>query len=462
MSIAITHPDVSKQWHPTKNGDSRPEEFKRGAKKKAWWQCSVISECGCVHEWKASISDRCGTHTSGCKFCSGMKVCYHNSFAYLYPELSLEWHPYNNPRKDAIEGEYSPGNQISPSEITPSSGIKAGWLCVKRCEHGCLHEYVQRPVDKSGQSHKCPYCCNQKRCYHNSIAYLHPEISLEWHPYKNTRKDAIEGEYSPGNQISPSEIAKYSKTPRMWLCKDGCGYGCEHEWPSSPSNRIGLESKCPYCTNFTDKVCIHNSLGGLHPHLIHEWDFEMNIVVDPFRIPPKSAKCVHWKCLRCGNKYESVVHQRANGSGCSLCRYKTEHKLYTFLSKIFKIIKRQFILKKCRHKRVLPFDFCIQTLKVIVELDGRQHFSHIPMFKNNPDESIKRDVFKMQKAEIEGYRVIRISQQDVYDNDTTWLEDNLLTVINSKDRDHAFISTILSMYDNHKELYNQRMEIILD
>jgi very-short-patch-repair endonuclease len=374
----------------------------------------------------------------------------------------LEWHPYNNPRKDAIEGEYSPGNQISPSEITASSGIRANWLCAKKCEQGCLHEYVQRPVDKSGQSQRCPYCCNQKRCYHNSLAYLHPEVAAEWHPSQNTREDAIEGEYSPGNQLSPTGIAINSKIPRMWLCKDGCGYGCKHEWPASPGNRISLESKCPYCTKFTDRVCKHNSLGWLHPHLIPELDLEMNIGVDPFRIPPKSTKCLHWKCSRCGNKYESLVHQRANGSGCSLCRHKTEHKLYTFLTKIFEEVNRQFVIKQCRYKRVLPFDFRIQNRKVIVELDGRQHFCYIPMFRNNLNESVKRDVFKMQKAEIEGYKVIRISQQDVLDNDDKWLEENLLPHIIGEDRSHAFISSVPDMYDSHKELYNRKIEITLD
>jgi hypothetical protein len=56
----------------------------------------------------------------------------------------------------------------------------------------------------------------------------------------------------------------------------------------------------------------------------------------------------------------------------------------------------------------------------------------------------------MQKAEIEGYRVIRICQQDVYDRDEKWLEENLLPHILAEDRNHVFISSIPNMYDSHK------------
>ena len=33
------YPELLREWHPTKNGDLRPEEFTYVSKKKVWWVC---------------------------------------------------------------------------------------------------------------------------------------------------------------------------------------------------------------------------------------------------------------------------------------------------------------------------------------------------------------------------------------------------------------------------------------
>jgi len=38
-NLKAFYPDVAKEWHPTKNGDLKPEHFTRGSKKKVWWIC---------------------------------------------------------------------------------------------------------------------------------------------------------------------------------------------------------------------------------------------------------------------------------------------------------------------------------------------------------------------------------------------------------------------------------------
>ena len=42
-SLAETHPEVAKQWHPTKNGDLTPFEVGAGTSKKIWWKCVQCS-----------------------------------------------------------------------------------------------------------------------------------------------------------------------------------------------------------------------------------------------------------------------------------------------------------------------------------------------------------------------------------------------------------------------------------
>jgi|TARA_A200000159_G_scaffold156856_1_gene172266 rubrerythrin len=44
--MAVTHPDLAKLFHPTKNGDHSPETLKAGTGIKLWWICDE------GHEWQ--------------------------------------------------------------------------------------------------------------------------------------------------------------------------------------------------------------------------------------------------------------------------------------------------------------------------------------------------------------------------------------------------------------------------
>ena len=48
--LAVTHPELAKQWHPTLNGDLTPFDVIPGTSKKVWWKC----EKGDDYEWEAS------------------------------------------------------------------------------------------------------------------------------------------------------------------------------------------------------------------------------------------------------------------------------------------------------------------------------------------------------------------------------------------------------------------------
>ena len=61
--LATKHPDVAKEWHPTKNGSLTPCEVSASSKKKAWWICSK------GHEWQAVIGSRTDSR-AGCPICN--------------------------------------------------------------------------------------------------------------------------------------------------------------------------------------------------------------------------------------------------------------------------------------------------------------------------------------------------------------------------------------------------------
>lgn len=59
-SLAVKKPEIAKQWHPTKNGNTRPDEVGAYAREEYWWQC----ENG--HEWKKAPNSR---RSSKCRYC---------------------------------------------------------------------------------------------------------------------------------------------------------------------------------------------------------------------------------------------------------------------------------------------------------------------------------------------------------------------------------------------------------
>ena len=85
-------------------------------------------------------------------------------------------------------------------------------------------------------------------------------------------------------------------------------------------------------------------------------------------------------------------------------------------------LKRQYKVNWCKNIKHLPFDFVIEERKIIIELDGKQHFEQIGNWPS-PEETRKNDIFKMKCANKNGFSVIRILQKDVYNNKYHWLNE---------------------------------------
>ena len=60
-SLLVIAPEVSSEWHPTKNGDLTPNKVSYGSREKVWWKCSK------GHSWDAIVVNR--TKGRGCPLC---------------------------------------------------------------------------------------------------------------------------------------------------------------------------------------------------------------------------------------------------------------------------------------------------------------------------------------------------------------------------------------------------------
>jgi len=59
--LALTNPDLIRDWHPTRNGALNPRNVTSGYLKKVWWVCAS------GHEWKDTIKNR--IRGNGCPEC---------------------------------------------------------------------------------------------------------------------------------------------------------------------------------------------------------------------------------------------------------------------------------------------------------------------------------------------------------------------------------------------------------
>jgi len=138
-SLAAKSPELSKQFHPTKNGNLTPETVKGGGHQKVWWKCydgtwpdgSFADD----HEWDATIKSRMAG--SGCPCCvenGNKKVVSSNCLAAHKPKVAAMWHPTKN-------------GSLTPNDVSPASNNKAHFICSQGHE---LHTMICNKSDSCG------------------------------------------------------------------------------------------------------------------------------------------------------------------------------------------------------------------------------------------------------------------------------------------------------------------------
>lgn len=201
--VSVTHPHLVPEWHPTLNGDLRPEDVSKGSKRDVWWVC------GKGHPvWMSAVRNR-ASGAAGCPYCSGnLPILGETDFASQMPHLVPQWH--------------STKNTCGPHEVTQSSNTKRWWVCPR-----CDQDYLARVfVRRRGDG--CPVCAGHVVVSGiNDFQSLNPEKAAEW---------------SPRNSVRPDEVPNRSNKKIWWVCST-----CSHEWQSSVDSRSTRGTGCPVC-----------------------------------------------------------------------------------------------------------------------------------------------------------------------------------------------------------------------
>nr|WQM86853.1 conserved restriction endonuclease [Marseillevirus cajuinensis] len=370
-----------------KEGQKDPLLIAKNSNEKFWFECRT-----CKHSFETVLYSVSKGHF--CPFCSNRKLCSSDKCKTCF-EKSFASH-------EKAEFWSAEKNKQSSREVFASSGKKFWFECGK-----CKHSF-EANLSNISKGSFCPFCSNQKLCSSDKCKTCF-EKSFASH-------EKAEFWSAEKNKQSSREVFASSGKKFWFQCKK-----CSHPF------EIGLNSVfagrfCPFCSNrklcSSDKckTCFEKSFASREK--AEFWSAEKNNQ-RPREVFASSGKKFWFQCEKKHN-FSIALNNVSSGHWCSKCQNKTEAKIFSFLQEHFQDPVHQFKASWCKNPetgKFLPFDFCVS--KTIIELDGRQHYEQVSNWQS-PELTQKTDRYKEQCAIKNGYSVLRILQEDVWNDKTDW------------------------------------------
>jgi len=454
--------EKAKYW--SDKNELKPEKVAKCSNKKFWFNC----ECG--HEIEVRLND-VSLKGQWCGYCSNKKLCNQEDCKKCF-EKSFASHEKSKYWSDL--------NELTPRQVFKNSHNKF----IIKCEV-CIHTFICA-VSNIVCGHWCPYCTNQKlcdiqdcnecieksfanhekvkywsdinelkprqvfkhsgtkiifncECGHNFIAVL-ASISTnnQWCPYCTNKKLCNKEDcnkcfkksfashekskyWSDKNKLKPINVFKNSNIKYIFDCI------CGHVYIAQLNN-ISTGYWCPYCSNPPQQLCDKEDCKqcfekSFASHVKGKyWSSENK------KLPHQVFKFTNKKYwLKCEKNHRFVITlcNIMAGKWCRFCINKTEQKLYDNLQPIYNNLEQQYKAEWCKSdstNKCYPYDFILEEHKIIIELEGIQHFEQVSNC-DSTEQTHERDKYKMKQANDNGYSVIRILQEDVFYDTYQWLEE---------------------------------------
>ena len=296
---------------------------------------------------------------------------------------------------------WSDRNEKKPDDVALNSHKKF-WF---NCE--CGHTFESSLLNINKGNNWCPYCYNRKLCGNcdkcNEKSFASHSKSICW---------------SDKNEIKPNEVLKGSEKKYYFNCDK-----CNHELLISLKKISSQGRWCSYCSH--QKLCENKECSMCWDNSFASIERSKNLndkIINPRMLFKSTNKKFDFDCDDCNKVFICQLSDITKGVWCSFCVNKKEKILFDKLIEKYDSLKRQYKVNWCKNIKHLPFDFVIEERKIIIELDGKQHFEQIGNWPS-PEETRKNDIFKMKCANKNGFSVIRILQKDVYNNKYHWLNE---------------------------------------
>ena len=293
---------------------------------------------------------------------------------------------------------WSEKNELKPENIKLNYPKKAWFNCDK-----CKHNFEQFVYHVVSNNIWCPYCPNKKLCENNNCIECFNKSFASHEKVKY---------WSDENIVLPRNVFKLCRKKYIFKCDK-----CEHSFKQY-LNHVNNGVWCPFCSN--KKMCYNeNCIGCFNKSYASHIDavkWSIKNIDKPRNVFKVCYKKFIFDCNKCNNDYEKYL---SNNTGCPLCVNKTETTLYEYLSNIYTNIIHQYKVYWCKKIRYLPYDFCIEENKIIIELDRRQHFEQVRNW-SSPEEQFENDKYKQKYDNENVYYIIRLLQEDVFNNKYDW------------------------------------------
>ena len=326
-------------------------------------------------------------------------------------------------------------NKCNPNEVFRGTGKKYYFKCPKglhKSELKSLNNFTNNSSRQIGSMN-----CNQ--C--NSFAqYL---IDL----YGNNALDKF-WDYEKNN-IDPYTIP-YSWNKKVWVrCQEKDYHGSY----SILCNNFTKGERCPFCSG--KKVNYLDSFGHIFSEMLDIWSNKNT--KSPYEYSLYGAKKVWWKCkdnkhceynrtiynsIICNFRCPNCSRERSE----SMLQEKVRLYLQSLEYKIYHENECSIIPINPKTNCKLPFDNEINELKLIIEVNGQQHyevcsFHYLISRRDNitPEQSLKRrklyDRYKKAVAECNGYFYLEIPYWTENDESYKTLIDNKINEIIHKTKE---------------------------
>jgi hypothetical protein len=441
--IKLRYPYIFKTIAP--NQDINIDLLTCGLIKKIKFICLENSN----HQFEQSINSRINS-TFFCKLCSAI---HPKCKSIMDVKIFCDEYAWD------LNIDKETGLIINPYPISLHSLNRINWRCTKHVTCN-FHIWDTPPCTRIQKGHvtSCLFCINQKTCPCNSI--IHIERLRESYCYERN----IE---CNGIPIPIESIAPHSNIRCWWECKSHkpTHINCKgHFWICKPTDRINDNTNCPFCADCGNKqTCPCNSFMN-NELLAKEYNKLLNvdsngIPIDGWTISSQSSKKLWWICCQCGYEWKTQVHHRnrkIEPTSCPNCVMKRQDSIGVTLCKKYftnRSIKCIYEFKILYFLPLRRYDFFfeINSIKYILEFDGRQHFALKPGWCDDEEDfKLNQEIDKIKNyiAMICGINIIRI-----HNNNESFITYFLDRILSTK----LGNNTVFLAVDD-KELYKHMFE----
>lgn len=388
--------EKSEYWNYKLNNNSKPRQYFKGSSKKFWFTCNV-----CNHNFQQS-PNYITSSKRWCPYCGNKNLCDDVNCKKCF-DKSFASHEKSKYLDKILNGD------INPRKIFKNSNKKYFFKCGI-----CNHVLSKSPDNITSKDNWCAYCVNQKLC-DNENCKMCFEKSFANHEkcqYLDKTK----------TNINPRYVFRSAHIKLPFKCNI-----CNHLFEKSLNSLAVHNSWCPYCCTGEHILCNNNDCQFCFNRSFakHEkskyWNYNLNNNISPRNVTISTGMKYWFDCNKCGNVFNTRLCEiTTRNTWCNICKNKTEVKLLDWLKSQNYNVTFQKKFDWCKKQFCLPFDYYLEDLNIIIELDGSQHYEDKKCWNSKYLDVQENDKYKSDLALLHNISVIRILQSDVWLDKIDW------------------------------------------